>query len=43
MWASVDPGEAVTLETILNLLVIWAAIAALSIGDVLVHARRIKR
>jgi len=33
----------VTLETILNLLVIWAAIAALSIGDVLIHARKVKR
>jgi len=32
-----------TLEVVLSALVIWAAIAALSIGDVLVHARRIKR
>jgi len=33
----------VTLESVLSALVIWAAIAALSIGDVLVHATRRKR
>jgi hypothetical protein len=33
----------VTLADLLSLLVLWAAIALLSVADVLVHARRVRR
>jgi len=33
----------VTLEGVLSLLIIWAAIAALSVLELLINARRVKR
>lgn len=36
-------GNCVTLEGVLSALVLWLAVAALSVLDVLIHARRIKR
>jgi hypothetical protein len=33
----------VTLSTLLSLLILWAAIAALSILELLITARRVKR
>jgi hypothetical protein len=32
-----------TLSTLLSLLILWAAIAALSVAELLVTARRVKR
>lgn len=41
--AQAAQGGAVTLEGVLSALVIWLAVAVLSLADVLVHATRRRR